>query len=255
MTTLGAPLRPAHGQIWELLHPRGHARELGAAVVAGALVGALLVWRFGLPSWVGPALTLLLLLPPLALKWRVDYSRLGLPATLLSVLLITQGLHTVEHLAQWVQFHMLGWPAKASGGLISPLNSELIHFSWNMAVLAIALYLFVAGIRNRWMALLLLWASAHSAEHVYLFVRFLAATWELQAAGLPLAMAQGLPGILGRDGWLAAQTPTSGAAKFLCTLAPGLASAPRLDVHFWWNAGEVALLLAAAHTAPLPRRG
>lgn len=82
----------------------------------------------------------------------------------------------------------------------------------------------------------------------------LEAVRELQAAGLPLAGAQGLPGILGRNGWLALQAATSPGAQFLCTLAPGLKNAPRLDVHFWWNAGEVVLLFAAAHAVQLPQR-
>ena len=54
--------------------------------------------------------------------------------------------------------------------------------------------------------------------------------------------AQGLPGILGRDGWLAHSPATKGT--FLCTL-PGLTTAMRLDVHFWWNVIEMLLLLGA----------
>jgi len=54
--------------------------------------------------------------------------------------------------------------------------------------------------------------------------------------------AQGLPGIIGRDGWLARSVVTQGT--FLCTL-PGLTTAMRLDVHFWWNLIEMSLLLIA----------
>jgi hypothetical protein len=50
--------------------------------------------------------------------------------------------------------------------------------------------------------------------------------------------------VFGRDGWLARSAATEGA--FLCRL-PGLTTATRIDVHFWWNIGEIALLLAAAH--------
>jgi hypothetical protein len=56
--------------------------------------------------------------------------------------------------------------------------------------------------------------------------------------------AQGLPGILGRDGWIATSPVTQNT--FLCRL-PGFATAQRLDVHFWWNVGEVSLLLPAAN--------
>ncbi|NJN16157.1 MAG: hypothetical protein HC822_07710 [Oscillochloris sp.] len=242
-------LKPTRSSpIHTLLHPRDQARELSAALIAGGIWGLISVWRLGSPSWVGPALTLGLLFPPLVLKWRADRRLYGTPAMILSILLITQGLHSIEHAAQWVQYHMLGWPARQAGGLISPLNSEIIHFSWNMIVLGLVIYLFAAGMRGFWMWLLLLWAGAHSAEHVYLFARFLQVIGELQAAGLPLDGAQGLPGVLGANGWLAAQTSTSAGARFLCTIAPGFANAPRLDVHFWWNAGEVLLLLAATQT-------
>ncbi|MFL5802195.1 MAG: hypothetical protein ACJ8CR_10705 [Roseiflexaceae bacterium] len=54
--------------------------------------------------------------------------------------------------------------------------------------------------------------------------------------------AQGPPGIIGRDGWLARSAVTQGT--FLCTL-PGLTTAMRLDVHFWWNLIEMSLLLVA----------
>lgn len=249
ITTAERDLAPARSPLWALLHPRGQAPAMGAALLAGALWGWLAVTRLGLPGWVGPALALALLTLPLALKWRADRRLLGAPATVLSILVITQGLHSVEHLAQWVQNHVLGWPPKASGGLISPLNAEIVHFTWNTAVLLAVIYLLVAGKRGVWMWLLLVWAGAHTAEHVYLFVQFLGAAWELRAAGLPLDAAQGLPGVIGRNGWLAAQAGTSEGAKFICTLLPGLAESTRLDVHATWNAGELALLLAAAHTS------
>jgi hypothetical protein len=68
---------------------------------------------------------------------------------------------------------------------------------------------------------------------------------ELGQLGVTGITAQGLPGILGRDGWLARSELTRGT--FLCNL-PGLTTASRLDVHFWWNVGETALLLLAGHS-------
>jgi hypothetical protein len=62
--------------------------------------------------------------------------------------------------------------------------------------------------------------------------------------------AQGLPGIIGRDGWLARSPITQGT--FICTL-PGLTTAMRLDVHFWWNTIEMALLLCAGSLFPRSR--
>jgi hypothetical protein len=167
----------------------------------------------------------------------------------LSILLVTQSLHTVEHLAQWIQYYLLAWPLKASSGLISPLNAEIVHFSWNMAVLVVVIWLVESRLRNRWMWLLLLWAGAHTAEHTYMFVNYVQEVQRLASQGLPLNAAQGLPGFFGRNGWLAANLPAAGPVAWLCQLAPGLTSAPRLDVHFWWNLGEIGLLLTAAHTS------
>jgi hypothetical protein len=99
------------------------------------------------------------------------------------------------------------------------------------------------------MWLLLIWAAAHTAEHAYLFGNYLLEIQRLASEGLPLSAAQGLPGFFGRGGWLAGNTPATGPVAFLCNLAPGLINAPRLDVHFWWNLGEIGLLIAAAHTS------
>jgi hypothetical protein len=234
-----------------LLHPRGQTHLFAGALAAGLLAGWLIVTRLSLPLWGAAALVLGLLLYPAARKWRVDRQELGTPAMILGILLATQGLHTIEHIAQWIQFHMLGWPLKASSGLISPLNAEIVHFSWNIAVLLVVVYLIQAGLRNRWMWLLLIWAGAHSAEHTYMFINYVQEVQRLASEGLPLNGAQGLPGIIGRNGWLAANTPASGPIAWLCTIAPGLTSAPRLDVHFWWNLGEIGLLLLATYTLRL----
>jgi hypothetical protein len=231
-----------------LLHPRRQEWLFAGLLVAGLAAGWLGTARWSMPLWAAVALAFGLLLYPAARKWRVDRQELGTPAMVLSILLATQGFHTIEHVAQWLQYHLLGWPLKASSGLISPLNAEIVHFTWNWAVLLVVAYLLLAGIRNRWMWLLLAWASAHSAEHTYMFINYLDEVERLASQGLPISGAQGLPGFLGRGGWLAANAPTGGPVGFLCTIAPGLTDAPRLDVHFWWNMGEVVLLLLAAHT-------
>jgi hypothetical protein len=77
-----------------------------------------------------------------------------------------------------------------------------------------------------------------------LFVRHLQVLGELKTMGVTTVTAQGLPGILGRDGWLARSPYTQ--FTFLCSV-PGLTTAVRLDVHFWWNVVETALALCAGH--------
>jgi hypothetical protein len=229
-----------------LLHLRGQERLFAGALLVGLLLGWWSTTRLNLPLWGATVVALGLLAYPATRKWRADRRKLGTPIMVLGVLLSAQVLHTVEHLAQWTQYHLLGWPIKSAGGFISPLNSEVVHFIWNTGVLLVVVYLLAAGLRNRWMWLLLLWASAHTAEHIYLFVNYLGALQYLLGAGLPTGAAQGLPGFLGKGGWLAANAPSNGLVAFVCALAPGLVEAPRLDVHFWWNLGEVGLLLPAA---------
>jgi hypothetical protein len=66
----------------------------------------------------------------------------------------------------------------------------------------------------------------------------------LLATGGSLAFAEGLPGVLGRGGWLAANQDTSAVAGVICQLVPANVITPRLDIHFWWNVGGTTLLLA-----------
>ena len=237
-----------------VFHPRGQLPLFAAAAIGGALIAWMATTQLSLPLWSAVVIVVAMLCYPAVRKWRLDRHELGTPAMVLSVLVATQGFHTIEHVAQFFQYHVLGWQAKASGGLISPLNAEIVHFSWNVAVWVVIAYLLLAGSRNVWMWLLMAWATAHLAEHTYLFANYLQAIGRLRSEGLPLAAAQGMPGFFGKGGWLAANAPAAGPIAYLCSVAPGLTAAPRLDVHFWWNMGEVALLLPAAHYAMRGRR-
>ncbi len=234
-----------HLPVLALLHPREHTRAVIWTLGVGLVVWGAAVWQAGLPIWGATSIVLALLLIPGVQKWQADHRRYGLTVMLLSVLLAMQGFHSLEHVAQWVQYHLLHWPAWWSNGLISAANAEWVHFIWNWTVVAAVGALIAGGMRNRWAWLLLVWAVAHTLEHTYMIVRYLQLVEELERLGTPFVSAQGLPGILGRDGWLARSATTQGT--FFCRL-PGLTTAPRLDIHFWWNVGEMALLLLAAHS-------
>lgn len=121
-----------------------------------------------------------------------------------------------------------------------------MHFVWNWLVLIVVVAMLYGGLRNGWMWLLLAVAALHTVEHSYTFLRYQLVLGELRGLGLVDVTAQGLPGIVGRDGLLARSEWTRGT--FLCTL-PGLTTAIRLDIHFWWNALEMALLIAGGHIA------
>jgi hypothetical protein len=241
---------PPRFPVLALLHPRERTSLAVALSAAGVLGWGIAVWLLRVPVWMASAGVLALLLIPGMLKWRDDLRRHGPTIMALSVLLAAQGFHTIEHTSQLIQFHVLKWAPFASTGLISAANAEWIHFVWNWAVVAAIAFLLRGGMRNIWAWLLLAWATAHALEHAYLFARYLDMRAELARLGFASLSAQGLPGVLGRDGWLAKDPATQGT--FLCRL-PGLTSATRLDVHFWWNAGEIVLLLAAAHIFLRPR--
>lgn len=239
---------PSRFPVLTLLHPREYAEALGSLLALGLLLGVVGMRWFELPLWGATVVVLALVLPPVVLKWRADLRRFGSTAMVIGILLSAQGFHMVEHVAQWVEFHVLRWPFFKASGLISPLNAEWIHFLWNWSVVAASAYLVIRGMRNVWGGLLLAWAVAHSLEHTYMLFQYLDVLSHLQRMGVTGISAQGLPGILGRDGWLATSPATQGT--FLSRL-PGLATAPRLDIHFWWNAGETVLLfLAAQHFLP-----
>lgn len=236
----------------ELINPREQLWTLLGVLIAGIVFGTIAVQVFGVKLWVASAAVLAAMLLPAMVKWREDYRRFGLTATVLGVLIALQGFHTVEHLAQWFQYHILRWPTFVSSGLISALNAEWVHFVWNWGFLAVAIYLALAGVRNWWAWALLVWATAHTLEHTYMMWRYQQTLAELTALGATGVSPQGLPGFFGRDGWLATADVTQGT--FLCRL-PGFTTAPRLDVHFWWNVGEIALLLPAANVYMAERFG
>jgi hypothetical protein len=166
----------------------------------------------------------------------------GVDATIviLIILLLTQGFHMLEHSIQMVQYYLLDQPAARARGLLGAANLEWVHFAWNWLVVAMIAYLLKRGLRHITFWLLLSWAVAHSFEHSYLLLRYLQLSAELRVLELPnLAAAQSLPGIFGKDGWLALRWPF--------TRLGGLTTASRVTVHFWWNVGELTLLLLAAY--------
>lgn len=244
MTLLSPPLQSSRQPILALLHPREHTILVVGALALGLLIGWAGMRWLNWPLWQSTAALLAILLASGIAKWRADARRYGTVTMGLGILLAAQGFHTIEHIAQWMQYHVLNWSARASTGLLSPANAEWVHFVWNWIVLLTVLCLLRGGMRNIWAWLLLAWALAHTLEHTYMFVRYLEVLEDLQRMGVSTVTAQGLPGVLGHDGWLARSEVTQGT--FICRL-PGVTTAIRLDVHFWWNIGEIVLLLVAGN--------
>jgi hypothetical protein len=230
--------RSAHSLL-QLINPKRHSLRLLVALAVAVIVGAFILGRGALPLWGVTSLGVAILLVPASLKWRDDARTWGLSAALLSMILALQSFHFVEHAVQLVQFYLLDRPGIGSQGLISALNVEWVHFSWNWIVWVVLVVMWFRGLRNVWMTLLLAWTTLHSLEHTYMLVRYLQVSAELRELGQPaFQVSQTLPGILGRNGFL--------ALSEWCGRIPGLTTAPRVLVHFWWNFGEVALLFLAA---------
>ena len=227
-----------------LLNPKQYTRVVLISLAVGLIASYAAVALGWLPLWGATAMTLLILFPAGVLKWRDDRRRYGTTIMILSILLTAQGLHTVEHLVQWAQYHILYLTMRQSNGLLSPANAEWVHFTWNWLVLIAVVVLMARGMRNGWMWVLLAVALFHTIEHSYTFIRYQMILRELTAMDVLNATAQGLPGIVGRDGWLARSEWTRGT--WICTI-PGLTTAVRLDIHFWWNVLEMTPLIIAGH--------
>ena len=223
-----------------LLHPRQHLLFVLIGFTLALLLWAFLLGQGSLSLSSSSLIALGVIAVPISVKLFDDAKRWGISATLLSGLLIFQGLHTLEHFAQVFQYYVLGWTASSSLGLITQANVEWLHFGWNWLIWVGILVIFIKGLRNPWAWALLAWATLHSLEHTYLLIRYLQVVTELNALGLPIvSAAQSLPGVLGKDGLLALSN--------WCGNIPGLTTGSRATVHFWWNFGEITLLLLATH--------
>lgn len=227
-----------------LIHPRRYTTATWISFLIALGLAYVVMTLLGWPKWAATAVVMVAMLPVGILKWRDDYYRYGATVMLLCILLISQGAHTVEHLVQFAQYHLFYWTMRQSNGLLSPANAEWVHFVWNWGVLICIVLLMRGGIRNWWMWLLLIVATGHTIEHSYTWVRYQMILAELRGMHIFNVTAQGLPGILGRDGLLARSEWTQGT--FLCRI-PYLTTAVRLDVHFWWNTLEMSLLIPAGH--------
>ena len=214
---------------------------------AGLLVSAFagyLAYLQQLPGWAIAAVVIAGVLPAYTRHvWHI-YTTHGWWSALLTSLVAAQSFHGFEHVVQWIQYHILRQPFFVASGIISPANAEWVHFVWNWGVLIIMSILVVGGLRNKYAWMMLAWTFAHTAEHTYLMWRYLETLNELAALNAWGTSAQGLPGFFGRDGWIATSELTRDT--FLCRL-PGITTAVRLDVHFWWNVGETTLLILATY--------
>lgn len=139
---------------------------------------------------------------------------------LFGTLVASQLGHVVEHIVQVFQIHVLDMRAPDARGLLSPLDTEWVHFLWNDWILVAIALLLVAypAIRSLWIAAA--FSTWHAIEHAYLVSGYL-------VTGL-----SGQPGLLAAGGLIGGGLPLS-----------------RPDLHLLYNLAEVIPLLIAFRLA------
>jgi hypothetical protein len=144
-------------------------------------------------------------------------------------LVVFQGAHLGEHIAQMVQIHLLGLSGPNAHGIVGALDIEWVHFVWNTGVIVSLFALLLAFPRNRWLWLTAVLAGWHEAEHSYILSVYL-------ASGV-----SGTPGLLSQGGVIGGGLPVT-----------------RPDLHFMYNMLEtlplvIGFLDQVRHT-PLARK-
>jgi hypothetical protein len=211
MTDLLAPGDPLGRMLRLASVPRRAVAVTAATSSAALLLASFQQW----PPWALVLATLLPWVPIFALDLSWAARQFGALA-LFFLLVVTQGGHLLEHVAQMTQIHLLGRTGPEARGVIGALDVEWVHFAWNSWVLAALVVLATRFRGNRWLLATLAFAAWHELEHAYLL-------------GVHLATgAQGTPGLLATGGALGGGLPLS-----------------RPDLHFGYNLIETALMLLA----------
>ncbi len=181
------------------------------ASVIGLVSAVMQAW----PLWATAVAVLLPWLPILALETVWTYRHYAWLA-LFYVLVITQGGHVVEHIAQMIQIHILGLRGPAARGIFGALDIEWVHFLWNSWVLVAVGLLVWRFPRNPWLWVTFLLAGWHELEHIAIMTKFLRTGQE------------GTPGLLASGGLIGGGLPLR-----------------RPDLHFVYNIVETTPLVVA----------
>ena len=188
---------------------RTPAALAGSICLGGLAFGALEAW----PLWATGSAVVVPWIPVFAHEVAWVYRRYGWLAPFY-VLVVGQGGHFLEHVAQLVQIHVFGFQGAAARGIFGTLDVEWVHFIWNTWVLLMVLVLLVRFRANRWLWLTLLLSGWHEVEHTFIFSVYL-------TTGV-----SGTPGLLSHGG----------------AIAGGL-SVSRPDLHFFYNLIETVPLV------------
>lgn len=182
---------------------------------AGISVGLVATFWLGWAIWQVALLVVLAWLPLFLLKTASIHRQYGWLAFFF-ILVVTQGAHVLEHVAQMVQIHLLGLSGLQARGIFGMLDLEWVHFLWNSWVLLCAVLLVFLFRKNPWLWVLLVISVWHEIEHVYIMSVFLRTEHP------------GAPGLLAAGGAIGGGLPLS-----------------RPDLHFFYNVLEELLLIIA----------
>ncbi len=203
---------PAARQVMGL---RGVPRPILWATAIASYAGVALSAVNGWPGWAYVVVVVAMWAPVVFMETAWMYRHFGWIA-LFYVLVITQGGHLLEHVAQMVQLHVMGRRGPDARGVVGALDVEWVHLGFNTWVFIALLTLLVRFRRNPWMWVTLAAAVWHQAEHTYIISVFLSTGVE------------GTPGLLAMGG----------------RLWGGL-DVTRPDLHFFYNVGETVPLVVA----------
>ena len=179
------------------------------ASYAAQALGALQSW----PLWAIVLVTLIPWVPIFTSEMVWTYRHYHWLA-LFYVLVVTQGGHFIEHVAQMIQIHILGLQGAGARGIFGALDIEWVHFIWNTWVLIAVVLLLYRFRSNPWLWLTLAIAGWHELEHAYIMSVYLTTG------------TQGTPGLLSKGGALGGGFPLI-----------------RPDLHFLYNLAETVPLL------------
>lgn len=194
---------------------RSVPRTVIALTALASSLGQLSSILQGWPLWAIGLATVIPWIPIFASEMMWTYRHYQWLA-LFYILVITQGGHVLEHVAQMIQIHLLGLRGADARGVFGQLDIEWVHFVWNTWVLVALLLLVVRFRRNPWLLITLAIAGWHEFEHVYIMSVFLST----EKAGTPGLLAAG--GLIG-----------------------GGLRLTRPDLHFLYNLAETTPLVAA----------
>lgn len=156
--------KPLYKQLFEL-HSYPFYLLVGTCLISATIIFA--SWMLNWALW-GVGLLIIAAWMPLVFSTMSAVYRLHRWLALLYLLVVGQAAHMIEHMAQMVQIHILGWVGPKASGIIGALNVEWVHLIWNSWVLLLVMLLLYAYRRNPWLWMMLIFAIYHEAEHIYI---------------------------------------------------------------------------------------